>query len=194
MISVTSLSVKVGDLIIPAWRRMVEFLASLPVLPGAGVLITNTPRGTIVNARSAVLGFSGSFSMGTPVAGMIVIGPGYCNAEVPTISGVPLIPEKAGGQAAKLKLKESDFDTTGRSWICLEIEVDAAGKPIEKNPLRIVQAKHPFFTDKPTIGRFPLAVLFRADAKQGLGRLHRIVYHDLQHRYDPTKKRHFFFV
>lgn len=194
MISVTSLSVKVGDLIIPAWRRMVEFLASLPVLPGVGVLITNTPRGTIVNARSAVLGFSGSFSMGTPVAGMIVIGPGYCNAKVPTISGDPLIPEKTTATAPKLKLKEKEFDATGRSWICLEIEVDAAGKPIEKDPLRIVQAKHPFFTEQKTIGRFPLAVLYRAEAKDGFGRLHRIVFHDLQHRYEPTKKRHFFFV
>jgi hypothetical protein len=194
MISVTSLYVKVGDLIIPAWRRMVEFLATLPVLPGVGVLITSTPRGTIVNSRAMMLGFSGAWAMGTTGTSELTIGDGYCNALVATIDGKPMIPPKSTESRPRLKLKESLFDTTGRSWICLEIEVEADGKPIKKNPLRIVQAAHPYFTEKPTIGRTPLALLFRAEAKTGTGQLHRIAYHDLQHRYDPSKKRHFFFI
>ena len=194
MISVTSLYVKVGDLIIPAWRRMVEFLASLAVLPGVGVLVTSTPRGAIVNARAFVQGFSGAWAMGTTGTSSLTIGDGYCNSAVPTVNEEPLIPTKAATPRPKLELKESLFDKTGRSWICLEIEVDATGKPIKKNPLRIVQAAHPYFTSARTIGRTPLAVLYRGEAKTGIGQLHRIAYHDLQHRYDLGKKRHFFFV
>jgi hypothetical protein len=158
------------------------------------VLITSTPRGTIVNSRAMMLGFSGAWAMGTTGASELTVGDGYCNALVPTIDGKPMIPAKASESRPRLALKESLFDTTGRSWICLEIEVGADGKPIEKNPLRIVQAAHPYITEKPTIGRTPLAVLYRAEAKTGIGALHRLAYHDLQHRYDPTKKRHFFFI
>lgn len=194
MISVTSLYVRVGDLIIPAWRRLVECLATLPVLPGVGVLITSTPRGTIVNARAAVLGFSGAWSMGITAGTSVTIGDGYCNSLSPTIDGQPLIPVKSGAQRPTLKIKDALFDKTGRSWICLEIEVDATGKPIKENPLRIVQAAHPYFTENRQAGRTPLSVLFRGEAKTGLGQLHRIAYHDLQHRFDVGKKKHFFFV
>lgn len=190
MISITSLYVRAGDLIIPAWRRLVEGIASLPVLPGVGVLLTSTPRGTIVNSRAAVVGFSGAWSMGTPSGGALEIGDGYCNAKVPTIEGKPLIPNVA--PRPPLKLKEALFDKSGRSWVCLEAEVDASGKPIAKDPFRLVQAAHPYFTDKKEIGRAPIAVLFRGQAKSGLGQLHRIAYHDLQHRFDG--KRHLFFI
>lgn len=189
MISPRDLYVRAGDLVIPAWRKLVECLASLPVLPGVGVLVTRTPHGTVVNSRAFMVGFTGSWAMGggSLDAGEIAIGDGYVNATVPFVGELLLMPKDAKATRPKLKVDQKLMDESGRSWICLEAEVDADGKPIKKRPFRIVQAKHPYFTDSALIGRTPLAVMLGRD-------FHRLAYFDLQYRFDAGKKKHFFFV
>lgn len=184
MIDIRSLYVRAGDLVIPAWRKLVSALQTLPVLPGVGVLITRTPRGSVVNARAFLKGFIGAWAMGTPTAAEIRVGEGYLNAEMPA---------DAGPKAKAVPLSEKTFDKTGRSWIVLEVTVGDDGATDPKKT-RIVQADHPYRAERKQIGRTPLAVLYRGEAKKGFGVLHRIAYFDLQHRYNAATGRHFFFI
>lgn len=190
MIDPRSLTVRVGELVVPAWRRLVSALRQLQILPGVGVLLTRTPDGVIVNLRSAVQGFTGSFPVslrGTAVE----IGDGYVNGDVPQIDGKPIIPTD-GKPRPTLPLKEDAFDATGRSWICIQKVVTPDGKPTS---LSIVQAAHPFRTTDPLAGRHPIAVLVRKPTEtKGFGTIHRIAFFDLQHRFNPGTKKHFFFV
>jgi hypothetical protein len=183
VIDVRSLSVRVGDLVIPAWRRLVSALETLKVLPGVGVLITRTPRGSVVNARAFLAGFTGAWSAGAPTERGIRVGPGYVNAiQAPdTLPDADLIP-----------WDDKTYDDDGRSWLVLEVEVSTAGR-IDPEKIKILQADHPFRTDNKLIGRTPLAVFYRGQG-EGFGTGHRIAFFDLQHRYNPGTGRHFFYV
>ena len=194
MISVKDLYVKAGDLVIPAWRRMVEFLSGLPVLPGVGVLVRRTPRGSIVSSRAFVKGFSGSWGVSEP-GDKTVIGDGYVNGVLPSIDGKRLTPQGTEKNRPTLKITPKKFDKTGRSWICVEVELKEGQQRFDEKDvkaLRLVQADDPFKTGSKLIGRHPVACLYRGKAKAGLGVVHRMCYFDLQHRY--LNGRHFFFV
>jgi hypothetical protein len=184
MVDIRSLSVRVGDLVIPAWRRLVAALQTLAILPGVGTLITRTPRGSIVNARAWLVGFTGSFAVNIVGARSVRVSNGFLNGEQVA---------DTGPQGLPIPIDESLFTDLGRSWICLEVVVDATGV-LQKERTRIVQADHPTRTAARLIGHHPLAVFNRGTQTRGFGTLHRIAYFDLQHRYNPGTRRHFFWV
>lgn len=181
MIDVRSLSVRVGDLVIPAWRRLVSALEQLQVLPGVGVLVTRSPRGTIVNSRAALKGFIGSWAVS--IAGnKATVGEGYVNASPPQK------PKKN-----EIILSHDKYDKDGRSWIVLEVRVNDGGL-LDPKSITLLQSDHPYRTGDRLAGRTPLVVLVKKSAasKAGWGTLHRIAYFDYQHRY--REGRHFFTV
>jgi hypothetical protein len=184
VIDVRSLSVKVGDLVIPAWRRLVSALETLQVLPGTGVLISRTPRGSVVNARAFLAGFSGSWSIAAPSADGLRVGAGYVNGD--------LVPGTGKG-ADPVPWSAKTYDDAGQSWLVLEVPVTSTGLHIPEK-MRVLQADHPFRSGDKLVGRTPLGVFYRGEAGAGFGQAHRIAFFDLQHRYNPGTGRHFFFV
>lgn len=183
MIDIRSLSVKVGDLVIPAWRRLVAALQTLQVQPGVGVLITRTPRGSIINARAWLMGFRGSWDIGAPTKKGVRVGYGYLNGK--------LVPN-TGPEAKPIPWSEMKYSDTGHSWLMLEVPVTAGGfAEVEK--AKLVQANSPHFAAG-AVGRTPIAVAYRGSAGTGFGQMHRIAYFDFQHRYNAGSQRHFFFV
>jgi hypothetical protein len=187
MIDIRSLSVRAGDLVIPAWRRLVQALQQLPVRPGVGVLVTRTSRGSVVSARAWLVGFAGSWTITPPTKAGLRVGTGYLNGKL-----VPATDPKA----KPLRWDKKLYDKQGRSWVVLEIEVNAAGLVAEKNGVRLAQSDHPFRAPSKLIGRAPLAVFVRpADSKgEEVGTMHRIAYFDLQHRFHPGTQRHYFYI
>jgi hypothetical protein len=182
MIDVRSLSVKVGDLVIPAWRRLVSALLTLPILPGVGVLVTRTPKGSVVNARAFLKSFTGSWAP-LVAGGEVRVGAGYVNGE--------LVPG-TGEEGTPIRWNEKLYDDQGRSWLVVESVVTATGLHVPEKA-RVLQAAHPYRSGEKLAGRAPLAVFYRK-GKSGVGQMHRIAYFDLQHRYNPGTARHFFFV
>jgi hypothetical protein len=192
-VKITDLSVRAGDLVIPAWRRMVAYLAGLTVLPGIGVLVHRTPKGTIVSARAFLKDFSGSWGIGS-LGPKTIIGDGYVNGLMPSIKGKRLTPAGSEKNRPTLEVTEKKFDKSGRSWICVEVELtddEVRINPDRPEALRIVQADHPYQSGDKQIGRTPLALLYRGK-NPGLGKIHRIAYFDLQHKF--SNGAHFFFV
>lgn len=193
------LFVRPGDLVLPAWNRLLEFGRTLTIYSGPGILVA--PRiggGVTISARAWVRSFDHPWK--TALNGAFAeIEPGLVNGFEPLIDGIPMS-GKDNGPRPRLKLDDSLFDKTGRSWISIELTRTDAGK-IDK--LRIVQTDIYLGQDggtlevKPRIALEPIAMLKRAPAdRSGFGKLLQVRLFNVpawRVRLDnPGGPRHFF--
>ena len=201
--SFRNLFVRRGDPVLPAVNELSRLQKSLRILSGRGILLGRGPQGVRINARAAVVGFTGSFAVRKSGKGA-TFGAGYVNGLMPVLDGLPIVgtDKKA---APILKLRVDEFDGTGRSWLCLKATIDKeSGRIIQPKEgeggspeLTIVQRKSNSAgdTDDDAIGYHAIAVLFRGENdRQGLGDVHQIALHDYQHKTarQDGRWRHFF--
>ena len=186
--------VKAGDLVLPAWREVIESLLSLTILPGRGILLTKHPGGTIINARSAIKGFSGAWKVSAGTKS-VKVARGFVNALEPMVKNTLL-------SDAEIPYKTSDFKD-GRLWVGIKVSIDpATGKmknstqgTITEKDLTVVVQSSPLSGDSTgTIGFHPVAMLMEKPTIRAV----QIAYFDYQH--STAKKpegagyRHFFHV
>ena len=186
--------VKAGDLVLPAWREVLESLLSLTILPGRGILLSKHPGGTIINARSA-LGFSGAWKVSAGT-NSVKVARGFVNALEPMVKDKLL-------SAAEIPYKPADFKD-GRLWVGIKVTVDPdTGKmkhstqdTLTEKDLTVVVQGSPLSGDATgTVGFHPVAMLLEKPALRAV----QIAYFDYQHA--TSKKpagtgkgyRHFFF-
>jgi len=195
-----SLYVKPGDLVLPAWQKLLKFLQSSQIRAGDGVLISRSPVGVVISAKPSKVNFRGAFTT-VLTADQVKVGKGYVNGLEPLMGKIPITGSDKDPQPS-LTLKEDKFDETGRSWICIIGRVDPkTGKIIEpvkgKGKLELWIEQRDSRTDEDdTLAIKPIAMLKRpAKEKTGLGTLHQIALFDYQHRsvFQNKKWRHFFF-
>ncbi len=125
---------RVGELVLPKFNRLVDALRSNVLYSGPGILLT--PRiggGVTIAARFWLQGFGHPWKSFL-TAMELEIEPGLVNGIEPTIDGQPMS-GRDGRARPKLKLDVSLYDSTGRSWIAIELTRDAGR--IAK--LRIIQ-------------------------------------------------------
>ena len=128
---------------------------------------------------------------------------GFVNAMEPYIDGRLMSGKDAKGVASpkgipELKIKPELFDDKNRSWVCIQVRVDADGKmPKEKDikpdDLKIVQSPSARGSGNELVGQFPVAMIRMA--KEGALTVRQIAYFDLQHatrKPEKGKRQHFF--
>lgn len=194
-----SLDVRRGDLVMPAWRKLLDVLRSFRLRAGPGVLLRRSSLGVLVSSRAAVRGFSGSFPVNLQ-GDSAKVGEGYVSGLLPLIEEVPILGTEKVPQPS-LKLRADRFDDTGRSWICIVGKVDPeTGKIIQpvkgKGKLELQIEQRDSLTDEDdTLAIKAIAMLKRpAKEKQGFGTMHQIAMFDYQHwsAKQNERWRHFF--
>lgn len=198
---IRDLNVRRGDLVLPALKKLIAYCRELRILPGRGILLTRTLRGVVVNARRAVVGFTGSWNVAMS-NDQIKVGRGFVDGLQPVIDGKPIsgIDDKGNdikdGQPS-LKLDANLYEQ-GKSWIAIRGECNPeTGKiltPKDQPPkLTVIQTKI-LTSEEDTIFLHPIAMLRRpAEAKAGFGNLYQIAFFDYSHWVSKQngKWRHF---
>jgi len=197
------LKVKRGDLVVPAWQRLVDFADTLRIFSGPGILIS--PRlggGITISALPNNKAFDHPWRASLS-AKEALFEPGRVNGIEPTINGIPMS-GRNGGDRPRLALSESLFTPTGESWLAIELTRNDAGKIVS---LRIVQVERLDsggdlrFVDggspeiKPNVALEPIALLYRGIEKVGFGQLRQIRFFNATWRVNltnPGGPRHFF--
>lgn len=198
-----TLYVRAGDLVLPAWHKLLEALRSFQLYGGRGILLSKSSLGTVVNVREQVVGFVGAWDVQRK-GSVVTVGLGLVNGLEPLINGIPITGNEKEGKPS-LKLRLDRFDKTGRSWISLRVKIDPETgriiQPDEKGEgeleLTIEQRDNLLRADPDdsTIGFKAIAMLKRAvDDDSTFGDLHQALWFDQQHRTvkQNEKWRHFF--
>lgn len=202
--NVRDLFVRRGDPVIPAVNRLTVAQRALRILPGRGILLSRSPAGVIISARSAVRGFSGAWAVALS-GRQAAVSVGFVNGIEPVLDGRLLSGRDAKGNPLpegppSLKLSTDEFTIAGKSWIAIRAETDPeTGRilaPKDQPPkLTLVQTKTLFSGEQDTVALHAIALLQRdGKDRQSLGTVHQIAYFDYQHgaARQAGRWRHFF--
>ncbi|MCB1209197.1 MAG: hypothetical protein KDK97_07720 [Verrucomicrobiales bacterium] len=171
------LHVRKGDPVLPAWNKLLEWAGRFRLFAGRGVRLTRTPNGTFIVAETKGIPWDHPFKVTVSTTEATVL-PGTLNNQMPTISGrlldedpVPLL-KLVGGPNREL-----------RSWVCLDVRVDAKTGAIDQADKGAVAITHAREPDSREVGRHPLAMLIWNADRTTVRRVHQITHFNLQHRF-----------
>lgn len=182
------LSVRAGDhLTASLWNDFWHQAAKNRLVGGQGVLVRDSEDGQIINFRPNIRPFIGDFKVSLQ-GRQSTIGRGFVNGYEPLIDGIKISGEKGIQPPLILSDTEDLYDSSGRSFIAIEGEIDPdkGSLIVPKNgegdlKLRIVQVREIKVTG--LLGFKEIAVLRRpASQKKGLGELTQIAMFSYQHR------------
>lgn len=171
----------------------------LRLLPGPGVRLTTTERGTIISYDGLAASYQGPFHP-TLSAGDVFVSPGFVNGFEPKIGKIPL----SGGEKheePRLTLDPAVLEPNAdRTWISIEVEVDDDGRMTEETRLEIVHRPDNATRDNRDgveIGVQPIALVIWAGKQPS--RVLPVVHHNLAYaRTFPAPgdgvPRHFFWA
>jgi hypothetical protein len=206
------IKVQKGEKIQTAWERLVRWVDTLKVVPGEGVKVRETPKGTIVTVLKQRQVFSHPFKAGLGDA-TASLRAGTVNGQVPYILDVTTknwrridnrdddgnkFESEKTTPAMKLDLKNQEG---GKFYLSLRVKPNDAGTIKEpKNDLRIVQTKTAE-GDKDGVGYYPLALCYLNEAGTAVEETFQIVHHNMRYLYqarkstegETTGNRHLFF-
>lgn len=169
---------------------------------GVGTLVTSAQGGFTISAFGKKARFRGAWFCKMARDGAITVALGYVNGVLPAIEGRSMDGLDAQGKAdprgiPTVPIKMELFDKDGKSWVCVQVRVDANGKMIpaktaKPDDLKIIQSTR--LSPDETLGLFPIAMM-KLDAKTAIWTLRQIAYFDVQHgtrKPDKGKLQHFF--
>lgn len=172
------------------------------VSPGHGTRVFSYRNHISISAVRAP-GFTGAFSCHFN-GGKIQVGFGLINEFEPLIGKRPISGRDKNGDMHPdgppyLTLDIDEYDSEGRSWICIEVTVDDDGRIIvdedELPSVKIVQRSRLTSADD-KVGLHAIALLYRPEKESlSYGTLHQIAYFDYQHRVSRNEEgrfRHYF--
>ena len=206
------IKVQKGEKIQTAWERLVRWVDTLKVVPGEGVTVRETPKGTIVTVLKQRQVFSHPFKAGLGDA-TASLRAGTVNGQVPYIldvttknwrridnrddDGSKYETEKPT-PAMKLNLKNHEG---GKFYLSLRVKPNDVGTiKTPKEDLRIVQTKTAQ-GDKDGAGYYPLALCYLNESGTAVEEVFQIVHHNMRYLYqarkstegETTGNRHLFF-
>lgn len=198
-----TLHVQRGEEISPAWKRLQAWVRSTRVLPAPGIRLNRSALGTQVVVERDVTGWPHPFKVN--VAGLTAtIDTGTIGGLVPLIDGVGLDGIDAAGKTKTVPTFKLTKQTSGTSWLCARVQVDAKTGALVESTLTIAEVKSDVLNQlrggaSPDIGGFgyhPLAVLYWSNS--AVAKYFQITHHNLQHKYIAAKgknaARHLFWV
>jgi hypothetical protein len=122
-----------------AWNQLVTWAVGVRLLPGRGVRLARSRRGTIVSFVPERQRFTGAFHA-MPGNKEVRFAFGTIEGLEPTAGGKPI-----SDPESKLKLADGKFDKAGRSWLGILLKQDEEGKldTKAKDVATMVQADSP---------------------------------------------------
>ena len=210
--NIQDIKVRKGEKIQPAWERLVRWVDSLKVVPDDGVMVRETPKGTIIKVRRKRQTYRHPFMAGASKDGATVRA-GTVNGQTPYIldiatknwrridnrddDGKKFDVEKPT-PTMKLDLKNQEG---GKFYISLRVKPNDAGTIKDpKTDLRIVQSPTADGL-KDGAGYYPLALFYLNAARTDVEESFQIVHHNMRYLYqarkstegETTGNRHLFF-
>jgi hypothetical protein len=209
---IKEIKVQKGERIQTAWERLVRWVDTLKVVPGEGVKVRETPKGTIVTVLKKRQAYSHPFKVGASEASASVRA-GTVNGQTPYILDVTTknwrridnrdddgnkFDEEKPAPAMKLDLKNQEG---GKFYISLRVKPNDAGTIKDpKTDLRIVQTPTAEGL-KDGAGYYPLALCYLNASATTVEETFQIVHHNMRYLYqarkstegETTGNRHLFF-
>ena len=210
--NINEIKVQKGEKIQPAWERLVRWVDSLKVVPGEGVKVRETAKGTIITVKRKRGTYRHPFKAGASKDGASVQA-GTVNSVTPYILDITTknwrridnrdddgntFSKELPPPSMKVDIKKHEG---GKFYILLRVKPQDDGSI--KNPstdLRIVQAPT---TDglKDSAGYYPLALCYLNAARSDVEETFQIVHHNMRYVYqarksakgETTGNRHLFF-
>lgn len=193
---------KKGDLILPKWRALLQFIANTGIVTGPGIRVTQGPNGTLVDADASFRPWSHPFKVscdGTSAS----VRAGLVNGVSPYITDVRITGVDDEGMEVDVPEIEIEHDGTPITYIALVlITPEASGGPVA--PIAFADTPETVFIEHVTalpeafaeggsvasLGRavYPLAALYWED-KGILREKIQIVHHNLGHRYIQSQAK-----
>lgn len=210
--NIKEIKVQKGEKIQAAWERLVRWVDTLKVVPGEGVKVRETPKGTIVTVIKDPQPYRHPFKAGVSESGASVRA-GTVNGKTPYIldvvtknwrridnrddDGNKFDVEKPT-PTMRLDLKNQEG---GKFYISLRVKPNDAGTIKDpKTDLRIVQSPTAEgFKDG--AGYYPLALFYLNASRTAVDESFQIVHHNMRYLYqarkstegETTGNRHLFF-
>ena len=210
--NIKEIKVQKGEKIQAAWERLVRWVDTLKVVPGDGVKVRETPKGTIVTVIKDSQPYRHPFKAGVSESGASVRA-GTVNGQTPYIldvvtknwrridnrddDGNKFDVEKPT-PTMKLDLKNHEG---GKFYISLRVKPNDAGTIKDpKTDLRVVQSPTADGL-KDGAGYYPLALFYLNAAGTAVEESFQIVHHNMRYLYqarkstegETTGNRHLFF-
>ena len=161
-------------------NRFADAVRRYKPVASVGITLAENADCTIVTADAQKASFLHPFACSLSGSG-ITIRSGLVNLMEPTVNKKAL----SDPECLPLPLQKSLYDSSGRSWICIRVEVDKTGVIAKKEGLQIIQSSAVSSggggdADVNGVGLHPIALITKE------GRLFQITYFNLSHRYLAT--------
>lgn len=198
---------KRGDLILPKWRALLDFIASTGIVTGPGVRITQGPNGTIVHSDHFRSPWQHPFKVSYSSDGARVRS-GLVNGIAPFItSDVRVSGLYEDGAIADVPAIEVESLGTTKSAIALEVTVEEGNDVTIIDDYEHFRIVHTEITDdsnetieSDSLGnvRYPLSIIYWDD--DSISKTYQVVYHNLGYRFlqgsskEGRPVRHFFWA
>ena len=210
--NIKEIKVQKGEKIQAAWERLVRWVDTLKVVPGEGVKVRETPKGTIVTVIKDPQPYRHPFKAGVSESGASVRA-GTVNGQTPYILDVATknwrridnrdddgnkFDVEKPTPTMKLDLKNQEG---GKFYISLRVKPNDAGTIKDpKTDLRIVQSPTADGL-KDGAGYYPLALFYLNASGTAVEESFQIVHHNMRYLYqarkstegETTGNRHLFF-
>jgi hypothetical protein len=210
--NIKEIKVQKGEKIQAAWERLVRWVDTLKVVPGDGVKVRETPKGTIVTVIKDSQPYRHPFKAGVSESGASVRA-GTVNGQTPYILDVATknwrridnrdddgnkFDVEKPTPTMKLDLKNHEG---GKFYISLRVKPNDAGTIKDpKTDLRVVQSPSADGL-KDGAGYYPLALFYLNASGTAVEESFQIVHHNMRYLYqarkstegETTGNRHLFF-
>jgi hypothetical protein len=210
--NIKEIKVQKGEKIQAAWERLVRWVDTLKVVPGEGVKVRETPKGTIVTVIKDSQPYRHPFKAGVSESGASVRA-GTVNGQTPYILDVATknwrridnrdddgnkFDVEKPTPTMKLDLKNHEG---GKFYISLRVKPNDAGTIKDpKTDLRVVQSPTADGL-KDGAGYYPLALFYLNASGTAVEESFQIVHHNMRYLYqarkstegETTGNRHLFF-
>jgi hypothetical protein len=210
--NIKEIKVQKGEKIQAAWERLVRWVDTLKVVPGEGVKVRETPKGTIVTVIKDSQPYRHPFKAGVSESGASVRA-GTVNGQTPYILDVSTknwrridnrdddgnkFDVEKPTPTMRLDLKNHEG---GKFYISLRVKPNDAGTIKDpKTDLRVVQSPTADGL-KDGAGYYPLALFYLNAAGTAVEESFQIVHHNMRYLYqarkstegETTGNRHLFF-
>jgi hypothetical protein len=210
--NIKEIKVQKGEKIQAAWERLVRWVDTLKVVPGDGIKVRETPKGTIVTVIKDSQPYRHPFKAGVSESGASVRA-GTVNGQTPYILDVATknwrridnrdddgnkFDVEKPTPTMKLDLKNHEG---GKFYISLRVKPNDAGTIKDpKTDLRVVQSPTADGL-KDGAGYYPLALFYLNASGTAVEESFQIVHHNMRYLYqarkstegETTGNRHLFF-
>lgn len=188
-----------GDLVLPKWRALLQFISRTGIIPGPGVRVSSGPNGTYVDAEASFKPWNHPFKVSAS-SERVRVRAGLVNGVAPYINGVRITGVDDKGKQVEVPQLELKHDGTPITYVAIVIVTPESGDtPIALfNTPESIRIEHVTmlpraFAEGGTVaelGRavYPIAALYWNEDGT-LRRRIQIVHHNLGHRYIQSQAK-----